>query len=111
MRLVKALDRHRRVTAAPYQNTEARTSVGLTVEECKAASWAVAPDGRYYRGAAAVNAALAVTLGTRLPLLVYDLPGVTRLQNRLYGFVAANRRRLPLPKDEPYCKQRPDLCR
>ncbi len=108
---MKALDRNRRVTAVPYQNTDARASVGLTVEECRAALWAVAPEGRYYRGAAAVNATLAVALGTRVPLLFYDLPGAKRLQDRLYDFVAANRRRLPLPKDEPYCKQYPDRCR
>ena len=108
---MKALDTHRRVTAVPYQKPGFSASVGISVEECKATVWAVAPDGRRYRGAEACNAVLAVVLGLRAPLLLYALPGVRQLQDLIYAFIAANRHWLPLPKDRPHCKQYPDECR
>ncbi len=109
MRWVKALDRNRRVTVAPYQKAGVPASVGLSLEQCEEAAWAVTQDGRRYRGAAAVNASLAVALGVRLPLSFYELPGIGWLQERVYDLVAANRYRLP--GDVPYCDQHPDQCR
>ena len=45
MRLVKTLDRYRRVTAVPSQKPGVCASAGLTAQECQASVWAVAPDG------------------------------------------------------------------
>ena|SRR5215204_5963005 len=109
MRLVKTLDRHRRVTAVPSQKPGACASVGLTVKECEASVWAAAPDGRLYRGAEAINVVLAVALGTRFPLGLYKLPLARRLQDLTYNWVADNRGKLP--GDEPYCSQHPPECR
>jgi predicted DCC family thiol-disulfide oxidoreductase YuxK len=109
VRLLKALDRNRRVTAVPFQKSGIPASVGLTLEECKASAWAIAPDGDRYRGAEAVNALVAVALGTALPLLVYYLPGIRQLQNFIYSLIASNRSRLP--GDQPYCAQRAAECR
>ena len=109
MRLLKALDRNRRVTAVPFQKSGIPASVGLTLEECKASAWAIAPDGGRYRGAEAVNAVVACALGTAVPLLVYYLPGIRRLQDFIYYLIASNRSRLP--GDQPYCSQRPAECR
>ena len=106
---MKALDRDRRVAVVPYQKPGVPASVGLSVEQCEEAVWAVAPDGRRYRGAAAINASLAVALGIQLPLSFYELPGVGGLQERLYDLIAANRHRLP--GDVPYCERHPDQCR
>jgi hypothetical protein len=39
VRLLKTLDRNRRMTAVPYQKSGVPASVGLTLEECKAAAW------------------------------------------------------------------------
>ncbi len=97
------------MTAVPYQKPGVPSSAGLTAAQCAAAAWAVAPDGTRYRGAAAINASLAVALKTRLPLLLYALPGVRSLQDQVYDFVAKNRGRLPA--DEPYCDRHPDQCR
>lgn len=108
MRLVETLDRDRRVTAVPYQKPGVPASAGLTVEQCEKAAWAVAPDGRRYRGAGAVNASLAVATGVALPLLVYALPVVKQMQDLTYAFIAANRSRLPLPSVVPYCKEHPE---
>ena len=109
MRLLKALDRNRRVTAVPFQKTGVPASVGLTLEECKASAWAIAPDGRRYRAAEAMNALVACALGTAVPLLLYYLPGIRRLQDFIYSVVASNRSRLP--GDRPYCAQHPAECR
>jgi len=109
VRLLKALDRNRRVTAVPFQKSGTPASVGLTLEECKASAWAVAPDGGRYRGAEAANALVAAALGTAIPLLVYYLPGIRQLQDFIYSLIASNRNRLP--GDTPYCAQRPAECR
>jgi predicted DCC family thiol-disulfide oxidoreductase YuxK len=109
VRLLKALDRNRRVTVVPFQKTGIPASVGLTLEECKASAWAIAPDGGYYRGAEAVNALVAAALGTAVPLLLYYLAGIRQLQDFIYWVVASNRSRLP--GDRPYCAQHPAKCR
>ena len=109
VRLLKALDRNGRVTAVPFQKTGTPASVGLTLEECKASVWAIAPDGGYYRGAEAVNALVAAALGTAVPLLLYYLPGIRQLQDFFYSLVATNRSRLP--GDHLYCAQHPAECR
>jgi len=96
------------VTAEPYQKPGVPASAGLTIEQCKAAVWAVSPDGKRYRGAGAINASLAVATGVALPLLLYKLPGIRQLQDLGYAFVAAVRGKLP--GDKPYCKQHPGEC-
>lgn len=106
---MKALDRDRRVTAVPYQKPGIPASAGLSIEECEAYVWAVAPGGRRYRGAEAINVSLGVALGTRLPHALYKLPPVSRLQDLAYDWVAANRGRLP--GSEPYCSLYPSQCR
>jgi predicted DCC family thiol-disulfide oxidoreductase YuxK len=111
VRLIERLDRDRRVTAVPYQKPGVSASMGLTTEQCEKAAWAVAPDGRHYRGAGAVNASFAVAAGVALPLLVYALPVVKQMQNLAYAFVAANRSKLLLPSVVPYCKEHPEECR
>jgi predicted DCC family thiol-disulfide oxidoreductase YuxK len=109
VRLLKALDRNRRVTAVPFQKTGTPVSVGLTLEECKASAWAIAPDGSRYRGAEAMNALVAAALGTGVPLHLYYLPGIRQLQDFIYSLIASNRSRLP--GDRPYCAQHPAECR
>jgi predicted DCC family thiol-disulfide oxidoreductase YuxK len=109
VRLLNALDRDRRVTAVPSQKSGVPASVGLTAEECEESAWAIAPDGGRYRGAEAVNAAVAVALGSAGPLLLYSLPGVRQLQDFVYHLAASNRGLLP--GDRPYCAQQPAECR
>ena len=109
MRLLKALDRDRRVTAVPFQKSGVPVSVGLTLEECEATAWAIASDGGRYRAAEAVNVAVAVALGTSILLLLYSLPGIRQLQDFIYHLVASNRDRLP--GDRPYCAQYQAECR
>jgi predicted DCC family thiol-disulfide oxidoreductase YuxK len=109
VRFVRWLDRRRRLTIVPFQKPGVPAAHGLTVADCERAAWTVTPDGRRYPGAAAVNVALAVALGTRLPWVLYRLPGIRQLQDLIYALVARNRTRLP--GDTPYCEQHPDACR
>ena len=109
MRLLKVLDRNRRVTAVPFQKSGIPASVGLTLEECQASAWAIAPDGSRYRGAEAMNALVAAALETSVPLFVYSLPGIRQVQDYIYSVIASNRSRLP--GDRPYCAQHPAECR
>ncbi len=103
------------MTVVPYQKEGVPASAALSVEDCRKAAWAFEPGDepgrprRRWRGAGAINASLAVALGVKLPLALYELPVVARLQNRGYDWIVANRGKLP--GDEPYCKQHPEECR
>jgi predicted DCC family thiol-disulfide oxidoreductase YuxK len=108
VRLVGALDRHRRVTAVPFQKPGFPEAHGLTVAECERSAWAITPDGAAYRTAAAVGLTGAVALGTPLPLWLYCVPGIRALQEAIYLWVARNRGRFP--GDTPYCAQHPEEC-
>ena len=108
VRAIKSIDRKGRVTALPYQKPGVPASAGLTAEACRRAAWAVTPEGHRYGGAGAVNVAAAVALGTKLPFAFYRLPLIGHAQDRVYNWIAANRRRLP--GDEPLCSQRPGEC-
>ena len=108
VRAIKSLDGKGRITAVPYQKPGVPASAGLTAEACRRAAWAVTPEGHRYGGAGAVNVALAVALGTKLPFAFYRLPLIGHAQDRVYDWIAANRRRLP--GDEPHCSQHPGGC-
>ena len=108
VRVIKTFDRERRIATVPYQMPGVPASAGLTVEACKAAAWAVTPEGLCYRGAGAVNLALGVALGTKLPYAFYRLPPIKRAQDRAYDWIAANRHRLP--GDVTHCSQYPGEC-
>ena len=103
---VARLDRHERVRFVPYQAPGVLDAYGLTAAEADAAAWAFPASGGRLRGAEAVNAALAAALGTRLPLAAYRLPGVRRLQDAAYAWVARNRRRFR--GVTPWCVAHPE---
>ena len=64
--------------------------------------------GQVYGGAEAANAAVSAALGTRLPLLVYRIPGVSAVQEAIYRWVADHRYRFP--GTTPYCESHPVAC-
>ena len=66
-------------------------SVGLSEEDVDSAAWAVEP-GRWHRGAAAINRALAELHGA-WPLLarLYRLPLLRPLEDAAYDWVANHR--------------------
>lgn len=103
---LERLDRLGRVRIVPFQAPGVLSAHGLTAAQCEAAVWAIDVDGRRHRGAGAVNAAAGVALGSWLPLRVYELPGIRTVQDRVYAWVAANRRRFP--GATPYCVAHPE---
>ena len=103
---IERLDRRGRVHVLPCQAPDVAATHGLTQADCEAAAWAFGPGGRRYRGAAAVNAALAAALATELPLRIYRLPIVRSLQDAAYGWIARNRRRFR--GVTPWCVAHPE---
>lgn len=57
--------------------------------------WFVSTKGRLYGGAAAINQALKLVWWARPLTLLYRLPGIRQLEDRVYRWVAQNRYRLP----------------
>ena len=64
--------------------------------------------GPVYGGAEGVNAAISAALGTRLPLMIYRIPGIRQLQELVYRWVANHRYRFR--GTTPYCESHPVAC-
>jgi predicted DCC family thiol-disulfide oxidoreductase YuxK len=64
--------------------------------------------GDVYAGAEAANAAVSAALGTRVPLLIYRMPGIRSLEDAVYRWVADHRYRFP--GTTPYCESHPVSC-
>jgi predicted DCC family thiol-disulfide oxidoreductase YuxK len=65
-------------------------------------------EGNVYAGAEAANAAVSVALGTRIPLMIYRIPGIRSLEEAVYRWVANHRYRFP--GTTPYCESNPVAC-
>ncbi|MDG5485147.1 thiol-disulfide oxidoreductase DCC family protein [Mycolicibacterium gadium] len=65
-------------------------------------------EGNVYSGAEAANAAVSVALGTRIPLMIYRIPGIRSLEDAVYRWVAEHRYRFP--GTTPYCESNPVAC-
>jgi predicted DCC family thiol-disulfide oxidoreductase YuxK len=64
--------------------------------------------GAVYAGAEAANAAASAALGTRLPLVIYRIPGIRSLEEVVYRWIADHRYRFP--GTTPYCESHPVAC-
>lgn len=84
-----------------------RERSGLSEAQTERAAWTVTDDV-CVGGPRAVGLFLAVAWGTRLPLLVWRVPGLPWLLDRVYELIARHRRRLP--GQTPWCVQHPGLC-
>ena len=106
--LVKRFDDHDRLHIVPFQGHGVLSEHKLSQIETEAAAWAITPSGNRYRGAAAINLALSVALGSRLPIMLYKLPLIQQAQDAIYAAIARNRTRFR--GVTPYCKQHPEAC-
>ncbi len=93
------------VVAAQAHGVWDRT--GLTEEQTDRAAWTVAGDA-VAGGPRAVALMLAVAWNSKLPMLPFRVPGLPWLLDRLYEWIAANRRRFP--GETPWCVAHPDEC-
>lgn len=64
--------------------------------------------GAVYSGAEAMNAAVSAAIGTRLPLVLYRIPGIRYIEDAIYRWVAGHRYRFP--GKTPYCESHPAAC-
>ena len=64
--------------------------------------------GEVYAGAEAANAALSAAIGTKVPLVLYRVPGMRFVQEAVYRWVATHRHRFP--GTTPYCDSHPVAC-
>jgi len=101
-------DRTGNLETEPLQGVGVAERLGIPHDQLLAAMRWLDSSGDVYSGAEAWAAAWSVALGTRLPLLVYRIPGVRFVQNVVYRWVAEHRYRFP--GKTPYCEAHPIAC-
>ncbi|WAC92001.1 thiol-disulfide oxidoreductase DCC family protein [Mycobacterium sp. Aquia_213] len=110
-RAVNALvrwDRTGLLRIEPMQTPGMADRLGVTDERMLESAWWVDSSGAIFGGAHAMNAALSVALGTRVPLWIYRIPGVGAMQNAFYHWVSAHRYRFR--GATPLCEAEPERC-
>ncbi|MGB0970769.1 MAG: thiol-disulfide oxidoreductase DCC family protein [Mycobacterium sp.] len=107
--LVLRLDRRGRIATEPFQRPGSPEKLGVSADRMVESAWSLDSSGQVYGGAESVNAALSAALAIKLPLLIYRMvPGMRRLQEGIYRWVAANRYRFP--GTTPQCEDHPETC-
>ncbi len=106
--LLEQLNRTGQLRTEPLQLPGTAARLGVDEDELMRSIWWLDSSGEIVRGAAAANAALAAATGFRLPVLIYRLPGMARLQEAVYRWVAEHRHRFP--GTTPYCESHPAGC-
>ncbi len=99
---LERLDQHNRLHTRAWQEPDILERYGLSQQEVKDAAWLLLGNRRL-RGAAAINAALALSTGIGLAWWFYSLPGIRQLQDGVYGWVANHRH--CLKGVTPRCKE------
>ena len=103
----RKLDRHGCINTHAYQERGVLERFDLTESQAHTAVWAVV-GGTKSAGAAAVADTLDSALGTRVFGMLYRVPPVRILQDRVYLWVADHRGKFP--GVTPWCEQHPGAC-
>lgn len=106
--LLEKLNRTGELHTEPLQRPGLAARLGVGEDELMRSIWWLDASGEILSGAAAANAALAAAVGVRLPIVVYRLPGMARLQEAIYRWVAEHRYRFP--GTTPHCENHPGAC-
>jgi predicted DCC family thiol-disulfide oxidoreductase YuxK len=101
-------DRTGKLRTEPIQAAGSADRLGIAESHLSDMAWWLDESGAVYGGAEALNAALSVALGTRLPLRIYRIPGIRFIQNSVYRWVANHRYRFL--GTTPYCESHPVAC-
>jgi len=104
--LLRLLNWRHCLQCLPFQAPDVPQSYGLTVAQCEQTAWAISADGHVYQGAQAVSAALDAIVPLPFFLFLYRFPGIKQMEDKVYAWVANNRRFFPGIR--PYC-ERPGL--
>jgi predicted DCC family thiol-disulfide oxidoreductase YuxK len=102
------LNRTGRLRTEPMQEPGMSERLGIEARRLPESSWWLDTSGAVFAGAKAMNAALSTALGTRLPLLIYGVPGIGRTQELVYRWVASHRYRFR--GVTPLCESAPEQC-
>ena len=102
------LDRTGGLRTEPLQSDGVAERLGIPASRLMESVQWLDSSGDVYAGAEAANAAMSAALGTRLPLMIYRIPGIRSLQNAIYRWVADHRYRFP--GTTPYCESHPVAC-
>ncbi|MGA8547685.1 MAG: DUF393 domain-containing protein [Mycobacterium sp.] len=106
--LLDRLDRTGKLQTEPLQSPGTSGRLGISPSELLDSVRWLDSSGAVYSGAEAANAALSAAIGTRIPLIIYRIPGVGFIEEAIYRWVAANRYRFP--GTTPYCQSHPNAC-
>jgi predicted DCC family thiol-disulfide oxidoreductase YuxK len=106
--LLYRFDRTGKLQAEPLQSPGTSQRLGISPSELLESVRWLDSSGAVYSGAEAANAALSAAIGTRIPLIIYRIPGVGFIEEAIYRWVAANRYRFP--GTTPYCQSHPSAC-
>jgi predicted DCC family thiol-disulfide oxidoreductase YuxK len=101
-------DRTGQVQTEPLQGARVAERLGIREDQLLEAMRWLDSSGAVYTGAEAWAAAWSVALGSRLPLLIYRVPGIRFIQNAVYRWVANHRYRFR--GTTPYCESHPVAC-
>ena len=92
----------------PLQTAGAAERLGIAPSSLMDSVRWLDADGTVYAGAEAANDAVSVALGTRIPLMIYRVPGIRTLEDVVYRWVADHRYRFP--GTTPHCESHPGSC-
>ncbi len=102
-------DRTGNLETEPLQARARPSALAFARTSCWTAVRWLDSSGAVYSGAEALGrCAGRSALGTRLPLLIYRIPGIRFVQNAVYRWVADHRYRFP--GKTPYCESHPVAC-
>jgi predicted DCC family thiol-disulfide oxidoreductase YuxK len=101
--LLHVLDWRHGLDCLPFQTAGVPQSYGLTVAQCEQAAWTITADGHVYRGAQAASAALDAIVLLPVFLCLSQLPAIKQIEDKVYAWVAENRRFFPGIR--PYCER------
>jgi predicted DCC family thiol-disulfide oxidoreductase YuxK len=102
------LNRTGNLRTEPFQAAGSAHRLGIPEARLGESVWWLDDSGAVCGGAQAANEALSAALGTRLPLLIFRVPGVRFVQEAIYRWVADHRYRFP--GTTPYCESHPVAC-
>jgi predicted DCC family thiol-disulfide oxidoreductase YuxK len=106
--LLLRFNRTGRLHTEPLQGRGVAERIGIPPSRLLESVRWLDSSGTLYAGAEAANAALSTALGSRLPLLLYRIPGIRFVEDAVYRWIASHRYRFP--GTTPYCESHPEAC-
>ena len=106
--ILQVLDWRHGLDCLPFQAPGVPESYGLSVAQCEQTAWTITADGCAYQGAQAASAALDAVVPLPVFLCLSRLPGINHVEDKVYAWVAKNRRHFPGIR--PYCERPGNPC-